>query len=219
MKIAKTFGAIGALIAAALVGGALIGSVAAESPPAATPAANPGPYCQSFRNHLADELGTDASGLASAFRSAATATVDEAVAAGDLSAERADAIKQRLAKADLDGCAGLGRRLIAHPGLRAGRLDLRAAAADALEMQPSELAAALRSGSSLEEIAADQDVDYATVKAAVLDSAKADLDKAVTAGRITTDQEQARLDRLEKALDAGTWPPHARRAGPDKPAS
>jgi hypothetical protein len=206
------------LIAAALVGGALIGSVAAESP-SATPAADPGPYCQSFHDHLADELGTDASGLASAFRSAATATVDEAVAAGDLSAKRADAIKARLAKADLDGCAGLGRRLIGHPALRAGRLDLRAAAADALGMQPSELAAALRSGSSLEQIAADQDVDYATVKAAVLDSAKADLDKAVTAGRITTDQEQARLDRLEKALDAGTWPPHARRAGPDKPAS
>ena len=157
MKIAKTFGAIGALIAAALVGGALIGSVAAESP-AATPTADPGPYCQSFRNHLADELGTDASGLASAFRSAATTTVDEAVAAGDLSAERADAIKKRLAKADLDGCAGLGRRLIGHPAVRAGRLDLRAAAADALGMQPSELAAALRSGSSLEQIAADQDV-------------------------------------------------------------
>lgn len=207
MKIAKTFGAIGALIAAALVGGALISSVAAESPPAKADT-DPGPYCQSFRSHLADELGTDASGRESAFRSAATATVDEAVAAGDLSAERADAIKQRLANADLDGCAGLGRRLIGHPGLRAGRLDLRAAAADALDMQPSELAAALRSGSSLEQIATDQDVDYATVKAAVLDSAKANLDKGVAAGRITVDQERARLDRLEKALDSGKWPHH-----------
>lgn len=218
MKIAKTLGTIGALMATALVGGALISSVAAESPPA-TAAADPGPYCQSFRNHLADQLGTDASGLESAFRSAATATVDEAVAAGDLSAERADAIKERLVDADLDGCAGLGRRLIGRPALRAGRLDLRAAAADALDMQPSELAAALRSGSSLEEIATDQDVDYATVKAAVLDSAKADLDKAVAAGRITADQEQARLDRLEKALDAGTWPPHGRRDAPAQPES
>jgi hypothetical protein len=53
----------------------------------------------------------------------------------------------------------------------------------------------------------------------VLDSATTDLDKAVAAGRITADQEQARLDRLEKALDAGTWPPRGRRAAPAKPAS
>jgi hypothetical protein len=218
MKIAKIFGAIGALIAAALVGGALMSSVAAESPPA-TAGADPGPYCQSFRSHLADELGTDASGLESAFRSAAIATVDEAVAAGDLSAERAKAIKERLEKADIDGCAGLGRRLIGHPGLRAGRLDLRAAAADALDMQPSELAAALRSGSSLEQIAIDQGVAYGTVKVAVLDSAKADLDKAVAAGRMTAGEETARLDRLEKALDAESWPPHGRRTAPAQPES
>lgn len=218
MKIAKTFGAIGALIAAALVGGALISSVAAESPPP-TASSDPGPYCQSFRNHLAHELGTDAPGLESAFRSAATATVDEAVAAGDLSAERAGAIKERLANADLGGCGGLGRRLIGHPGVRAGRLDLGAAAADALGMQPSELVAALRSGSSLEQIAADQHVDYATVKSAVLDSAKADLQKAVAAGRITADQEKARLDQLEKALDAGTWPLHGRRVPATQPES
>jgi hypothetical protein len=218
MKIAKTFGAVGALIAAALIGGTLISSVAAESP-SGTADTDPGPYCQSFHSHLADELGTDASGLESAFRSAATATVDEAVAAGDLSAERAAAIKERLAKADLDGCAGLGRRLLRHPAMRAGRMDVRSAAADALGMQPSDLAAALRSGSSLEEVAEDQGVAYEIVKTAVLDSATTDLDKAVAAGRITADQEQARLDRLEKALDAGTWPPRGRRAVPAKPAS
>ena len=54
MKIAKTFGAIGALIAAALVGGALIGSVAAESPPAATPAANTRNTPHDFSNQAFD---------------------------------------------------------------------------------------------------------------------------------------------------------------------
>ena len=215
MKIAKTLGAIGALIAAALLGGTLISAVAAESP-TATPDANPGPYCQSFRDHLADALGTDDAALESAFRSAANATLDEAVANGDLSQERADALKARLADADLDGCAGLGRRLLGapHPALRA---DLGSAAAEALEMQPSELAAALRSGKSLEDVARDQGVEYDTVKAAVLDSARADLDKAVEAGKITADHEQDLLARLEKALDAGSWPGGGRH--PQRPVS
>jgi 3-hydroxyacyl-CoA dehydrogenase len=213
MKAMKFFGAIGALIAAALVGGALIGSVAAETPTASgspstvTNDADAGQYCQSFRSHLADQLKTDAAGLQSAFRAAADATLDEAVANGDLTRERADAIKSRLADADLDGCFRLGRKLVGHPGVAAYGVDLGAAAADALDMQPSALAAQLRSGKSLQEIAKARGVDYTTVKKAVLDAAKTDLDKAVSAGKLTAEQEQKLLERLSTALDSGDWPP------------
>jgi hypothetical protein len=213
MQAMKLFGAIGALIVAALFGGALIGSVGAETPTAsgtpstATHDTNTGQYCQTFRSHLADELKTDAAGLESAFRAAAAATLDEAVANGDLTKERADAIKSRLADADLDGCFGLGRKLIGHPGAVAYGVDLGAAAADALDMQPSALAGQLRSGKSLQEVATAQGVDYAAVKKAVLDAAKTDLDKAVSSGKLTADREQKMLDRLSDNLDSGDWPP------------
>lgn len=215
MKAIKLFGAGGALIVAAVVGGTLIGSVAAESPSSSgSPSTatgddgDVGQYCQTFRGHLADELGTDQDGLEAAFRNAAQATLDEAVANGDLTKERADELKSRLADADLEGCFGFTRKLTAHPGRVAYHVDLGAAAADALGMQPSALAAKLRSGTSLQDVAEAQGVDYDTVKEAVLDAARTDLDKAVDAGKLTSDQEQTMLDRLSDNLDAGAWPPH-----------
>lgn len=215
MKTAKTLGAAGALIAAALVGGTLINSAFAADPTAKPDPAQAGQYCQSFRTHLADKLGTDVPALTSAMRSAAEATVDEAVAKGDLTKEQADAIKSRIANADMDGCFGLGRKLL-HPGHPAVRLDLGAAAAGALGMQPSDLAKALRSGKSLKDVAKDQKVDYDTVTKAVLNAAKSDLDKAVATGKLSAEREQAMLDRLDRALQSGKLPggAHGRGLGP-----
>lgn len=220
MRTAKTLGAVGALIAATLVGGTLISSVAAEPPSASPATSDVSQYCQSFRSHLADALHTDAAGLESAFRAAAETTVGEALKNGDLSQERADAIKQRLENANIDHCLGMGRRLVGqgHPAVR---LDLGTAAAGALGMQPSELVQALRAGKSLQEIARQQGVEYAVVSKAVLDSARSLFDQAVALGRLTADREQAMLDRLEKALSAGTWPrrvPALPGRGPATPA-
>ncbi len=215
MKTAKTLGAVGVLIAAALVGGTLINSVVAADPTVKPGAASgdAGKYCQSFRSHLADALGTDVAALQSAVKSAAETTVDEAVANGDLPQDRADAIRSRLAKADPDHCLGLGQEFL-RPGHPASRADLRAAAAGALGMQPLDLIKALRSGASLKDVAATQKIDYATVTKAVLDTAKADLDKAASASKITAEQEQAMLDRLKNALDSGNWPGPDRERGP-----
>ena len=212
MKTAKLAGAMGALVVAALVGGALIRTVAAESP-AATPSSSPGAkgaqYCQTFAAAFAKNLGVDVSALQPAAKSAADATIDAAVAKGDLTQAKADAMKKRIADAKGNGCALLaGRFHRLHAGiLKNGfRMDLGSAAATALRMEPTALRDALRKGTSLKDIAKAQGVDYATVTSAVHNAAKADLDKAVAAGRMKAERETKILQRLDAALQAGTWP-------------
>jgi len=212
MKTAKLAGAVGALVVAALVGGALIRTTAAESP-TATPSSSPGAkgaqYCQTFYAAFAKNLGVDVSALEPAAKSAADATIDAAVANGDLTQAKADAMKKRIADAKGNGCALLaGRFHRLHSGiLKNGfRLDLGTAAATALKMEPAALRDALRKGTSLKDVAKAQGVDYTTVTSAVHNAAKADLDKAVAAGRLTAEREKKILDRLDAALQAGTWP-------------
>lgn len=212
MKTAKLMGAAGALLVAALVGGTLIRNVAAESPAASSapsPDASGAQYCQTFYAALAKNLGVAVSALEPAAKSAADSTIDAAVANGDLSAAMADAMKKRIADANGHGCTLLAARFHRmHSGiLKNGfRLDLGGAAATALKMEPAALRDALRKGSSLQDVAKTQGVDYATVSKAVHDAAKADLDKAVTAAKLSAEREKSILDRLDAALQAGTWP-------------
>ena len=77
------------------------------------------------------------------------------------------------------------------------------AAAKALKMTAAELRAALRDGKSLKDVASAAGVDYATVSAAVLAAATADLDAAVKAGKISQDGADRLLDRLKTDLDRG----------------
>jgi len=164
MKTAKLAGAVGALVVAALVGGALIRTVAAESP-AATPSSSPGAkgaqYCQTFAAAFAKNLGVDVSALQPAAKSAADATIDAAVANGDLTQAKADAMKKRIADAKGNDCALMaGRFHRLHAGiLKNGfRMDLGSAAATALKMEPAALRDALRKGTSLKDVAREAGV-------------------------------------------------------------
>jgi hypothetical protein len=224
MSTAKAVGAIGALLVAALVGGATISSVLAESPsssPAASSAKGSDPsgkYCETFRSKLADELDVSDAELESAARTATEATIDEAVKNGDLSQDAADKLKGRLDKASERPCFGLGTRARAfHRGFVRGfgAGALLGSAADALDMQTAALVAQLRAGTSLTAIAESKGVDYAAVSAAVLDAAKADLDKAVDAAKITQQREDQMIERLRTALDNGKWPHGPRFHRPD----
>jgi hypothetical protein len=78
------------------------------------------------------------------------------------------------------------------------------AAADALGMERADLVAELQSGKSLADVAAEQNVDVATVKQAMVDAAKAEVDLALEAGRITeaqADEIKARIDEMAASLD------------------
>jgi hypothetical protein len=215
MRTMKLLGASAALITAALVGGTLIGSVfAAPSGPStdvdeAVAIAKSGEYCQAFLGAFTAELGKDEAALEAAWRTSVDAAIDAAVEAGDLDAERATALKENIAERDLNMC----RILAGRPGLVWKEIGDRArghfirdavgVAAETLGMEPSELVEAVRDGSSLEEVAAEQDVAYDDVKAAVLASAKTDLDTAVAEGLITQERADAVYERLQTWLDEG----------------
>jgi hypothetical protein len=210
MRTAKLLGAAGALIAAALVGGTLIGSVFGQSSPTPTvDTTKDAAYCQTFLDVFASKLGVSTDALLPAAKAAATAAVDAAVAAGDLTAEVGAEMKTRIEAADGNGCALLGAGF-GHFAHKVGRHvftgDLLDAAAGVLKLSTDALTTELRSGKSLKEVAAAQSVDYATVSKAVLDAAKADLDKAVAAGNLTRERADQMLSRLSDALASGDFP-------------
>ena len=203
MRLSKTLGAAGALILSALVGGTLIGSALAtdETTDAGTTAAA-GEYCDVFKDSLASELGVTTDELMAAGKAAANAAVDAAVAAGDITEERATALRERIDASDGSGCAWLGHgfaRGFEHGAARgfAGG-DVFEAAATALGIDNAELIDRLQAAETLEALATEQGVPYDDVKASVLAAVQADLDAAVADGL-----DQARADSVIERLT--TW--------------
>ena len=86
------------------------------------------------------------------------------------------------------------------PGLgpRAGSIE---AVASYLGLTKAELRTARESGTSLAQLATQQGKSVSGLKQAIYDAAKADLDKAVAAGHITSAQETTMLSGLQSHLD------------------
>ncbi len=86
------------------------------------------------------------------------------------------------------------------PGLgpRAGSIE---AVASYLGLTKAELRTARENGTSLAQLATQQGKSVSGLKQAIYDAAKADLDKAVAAGRITSAQETTMLSGLQSHLD------------------
>ena len=196
MQLIKALGFAGALVLAAIVGGTVIGSALATEETDATRATSE--YCDVFMESMASELGVTREALVAAGQLAAGSALDAAVAAGDVSEERATEIRERIADADGEGCRwfghGFGR---GHgPGMARGFLrgDVFEAAADALGIESSDLIDELRDAESLEALAEEHGVPYDEVKASVL--------AAVEEGM---NQERADLmiERLTTWLDGG----------------
>lgn len=207
MRLTRSLGFAGALILSAIVGGTLIGSALATEDESTTDAAG-SEYCDVFMDTLASELGTDRDGLVAAGRTAALAALDAAVAAGDVDAERADAIRQRIEAADGDGCGFIGHgwafaRGFGH-GVARGFLggDVFEAAADALGIESADLIGQLRDAGSLEALAEEQGASYDDVKASILAAVQADLDAAVAEG-LSQERADAALERISDWLDEG----------------
>lgn len=234
MSTLRLAGTAGLLVAAALVGGTIIGSVAAGTLPRTTepamtvlaaPSAAPAAgariaeYCADFRRAFAANLGVEESALAPAAKGAATATIDAAVASGELPKAAGERLKTRIEAADADGCALLAGRIGALKAAGAARplgavKDGMTAGAKALGITPAELGAELRSGKTLKDVAAAKGVPYATVSAAVVAAVKSDLDAAVAAGTIKQARADRVLERLERNLADGRF----RNARPQQPA-
>jgi ribosomal protein S20 len=230
MSKLRLAGFSGALVVAAIVGGTLINAVSAApgsgpAGPAAAPAAAPtaattgasAEYCATFRAAFAKELGVTEDALQTAAKNALAATIDKAVADGDLTKAAADRLKARVAAAPADGCkllAGYQQRIAkAARGALGVIRDGFEAGAKALGMPAADVRAALKDGKTLKDLATAQKVDYSTVSAAIVAAVKADLDKAVADGTIRQAREDRVLDRLTKALADGRLRPAATPAG------
>jgi hypothetical protein len=213
VKNMKTLGIAGGLVAAALVGGTLINAVLAapstsNSGASAADLADKAAYCETWQKAFADELGVSVDELLPAAKAASIAAIDAAVAAGDLTEERATALKDKINAADgSNACrffghpfAGVGHGPKAHFGG-----PLLSVAADALGMDAGALMQALKSGDSLKDVATAQGKDYASVTTAIHDAVKTKLDAAVANG---LDQARAdeMLSKLDAALASGDFP-------------
>jgi hypothetical protein len=224
MKTLKAFGMAGGLVAAALVGGTLISAVTAApaAPPGSSAALDAdeldaGAHCQTWKEAFAAELGVSVDDLVPAAKAATIATIDTAVANGDLPEDVATRMKEQVQNADGDGCRLLGAGFHAwgrHAARADFRLDWVTAASDALGMEPAELIASLRDGDTLRQVSEAQGVDYDAVSKAILDAAKADLDALVAAGRITQARADERLASLDQALKSDKFPPLGGRHAP-----
>lgn len=203
MRLTKTLGAAGALILAALVGGTLIGSALATDEPTDTDTTTAATeYCDVFMEALASELGATRDELVSAGKAAANAAVDAALESGDITEERATAIRERIDAADGTGCEWFGHGFVRgfEHGVGRGFLggDVFEAAAAALGIESAELIDRVEAAGSLEALAAEEGVAYDDVKASVLAAVQADLDAAVANGL-----DQARADEVIERLT--TW--------------
>lgn len=151
---------------------------------------------QSFVARVASHLGVTEQQLRDAAKAARLEMLDEAVAAGKISPEEADQIRQRIEQGQ-----GLGLGL----GLRVWRVRALGGivrfVADTLEMTPREIVQDLRQGQSLTEIGQAKGVSTDTLKSAILAAAKEKLDQAVANGKLTQDQADKIMIRLTNNID------------------
>jgi hypothetical protein len=209
-------GIVGALVAAGVVVTltAAASGVQANTLAATTtkPSASPGAaakrqaYCDSFINHLASNLGKKPADVQKAASSALDQTLADAVKAGDLTQQQADAIKAR--QAGKQTCSG------ALAGLRPGGAGAHAglpAYAKVLGISQQELKQDLASGKTVKDVAASKGMDEATFRNNLVNSVKSDLDAKVKAGKLTQQQEDNVLNRL-KTGPLPLWDKPAKRA-------
>jgi ribosome-binding protein aMBF1 (putative translation factor) len=177
-----------------------------KSAPQATPAvtrANPDQLLDSLMVNFASQLHVDQVKLNTAFVAAASVTVDQAVRQGTLSAEDAQALKQKVESAGLRGW--LQRATME----QAKSVDVPQAfdaaipaAATSLGMSPDQLAQELKRGKSLLTLASERHIDAQRLRAAMLTAVKTKLDQLVPSGKLTQVQVDKQMQAATKEIEA-----------------
>jgi polyhydroxyalkanoate synthesis regulator phasin len=148
----------------------------------------------SLAARVAAHLGVTEQQLVDAFKAARLEMLDEAVAAGKISPEEADQIRQRIEKSQGLGLGLRGWRIHALGGIVSS-------VAETLDMTPREIVQDLRQGQSLAEIGQAKGVSTDTLKSAILTAADEKLDQAVADGKLTQDQADKIMTRLTDNID------------------
>jgi hypothetical protein len=156
---------------------------------------------QAFLDNAAKRLDVTPEKLQAALLGAYDDRIDAAVAAGTITKEQADDLKQRAKDGGGLPFFGGGPRggFGPHHG-QAGGVSLDVAATY-LGLSQAELRTELQSGKTLAEIATSGGKTVAGLKQAFGDAAKSKLDAAVKAGKLTQAQADELLTRLDAVLD------------------
>src|SRR5919202_2389536 len=148
---------------------------------------------QAVVNDAAKQLGVTPSALSAALKKALENRVDEAVAAGRLTKEQGEELKQRIESGDLP--LFFGPR--GGPPEHFGELDT---AASYLGLTEEQLETQLENGKSLAQVAKDRGKSVDGLIGALVDQATKRLDAAVAAGRLTKAQERQILVGLKQRI-------------------
>ena len=180
--------------AALAVGGAGAGVAATK-----LAANSPSEESKAIVNDAAKSLGVEPSKLSAALKKAYENRIDAAVAAGRLTKQQGDELKQRIKSGDfpLLGAPGFGHHF-GGPHEFGHGLD---AAASYLGLTEDQLHSRLESGKTLAEIAKALDKSVDGLKAALVKDAKTHLDAAVKAGRLSSAEERRILADLQQRID------------------
>lgn len=162
---------------------------------------------QAFLDDAAKRLNVSPKQLDDALKGAFSDRLDAGVAAGRLTRTQADEIKQRL-EADglpfLDGPKRFpgGRGPFPGPGLHGGPLfGAFDAAAKYLDLSQEQLFREVGAGKSLAQLAKDRNKSVDGLKQAIEGAARAKLDAAVKAKKLTQAQEDEMLKQLGSRVD------------------
>jgi hypothetical protein len=180
---------------------------------AAVAASGGGAGTSDFLDSVAKHLGVSSEKLKDATKAAATDEVNADLAAGRITKAQADELKARIQAGD--GVLGGPGRFGGGPGGAGGPGFLPgpgfagkpfianelAAAAKYLGLDESDLRTKLEDGQSLAAVAKAQGKDLAGLEQAILDAAKADLDKAVADKQLTQSQADDVLANLKSHID------------------
>ena len=193
--------ATGLAVAAGAAGGAV----------AASQDDSPAAERQAFLNDAARHLGVTSAKLEAALKAAAIDRVDAALAAGKITKDEAQALKDAINSGKAPLGAGFGFGFRHHGDMHAGG-DVLAAAAGYLGLTEAQLRTQLESGKSLADVAKAQNKSVDGLKSAILKEVESKLDQAVKDGHLTSAQRDQFLSEFKSHLDDlvnATPPSHA----------
>ena len=181
---------------------AVVGVVAAQEPTDGWQAWASS-FPQQMKGAVASALGISVEEYDAALGTAREQLLEQAVTEGHLTQEQADRMRER---ADQGLGFGPGMRGRGAWGPGKGWADSEsspvAVAADALDMTADELSAELKDGKSIADVANERGVDPQTIADSILAGLKDRLAQAVADGKITQEQADQMLSRMEeRALD------------------
>ncbi|MFN8485743.1 MAG: hypothetical protein U0768_22095 [Anaerolineae bacterium] len=196
---------------AGVVGWGVVANVAnAQGPTPTAPTGHPpvNTLEQSFWQALPSKLGISQDALTTAVKAAAKDAVASELAAGRITQDQATQMNTRIDAWQFGQGLPLGHGGKGGPGGPGGPgfggQAVFDAAAKALGMTSADLQTALQSGQTLSAIAQSKGVSADTVKAAIVAAKKAEVDAAVTAGRLTADQATQMKQQIDQEAASQT---------------